>query len=53
MEIRIYASLECFRSGKVLYCHRVSDPDNFSFSDCLSVFRSLYGSNVIVVFVCV
>lgn len=53
MEIRVYASLNCLQTGKYLYCRQVECPDGFSFENTLSVFRSLYGPKVIVVFLCV
>lgn len=53
MEIKIYRSYEAYKSGKVLYCARVENPDVFSFEKSLDVFRSIYGTNVIIVFFCV
>lgn len=53
MEIRIYATMECFKHGKTMYCARVSDLDSFSFADSLNVFRSIYGKSVLIVFLCV
>lgn len=53
MEIRIYATMECYKHGKTMYCARVSDPDSFSFADSLDVFRSIYGKSVLIVFLCV
>lgn len=52
MEIRIYANLECFRKNKAIYCALISDPDCFCFNDSLTVFRSIYGKSVLIVFLC-
>ena len=48
MEIRVYVSMAAFRSGKVLYCVRVSDPDGFDYKSCDSVLRCLYGRDIVV-----
>ena len=53
MEIRVYSSIETMAADKRLYCCRVSDPDSFSFDQCYMVFKSLYGKNSIICFVCV
>ena len=52
MEIRIYQSMQHYSGNKPLYVARVECPDAFSYPHSLEVFRSIYGSNVIVVFVC-
>lgn len=53
MEIRVYRDLSAYTASKPLYCTKVSCPDAFSFQSCLDVFRSIYGSEVIIVFICV
>ena len=53
MEIKVYFSLDCMIKNKTAYSSKVSDPDSFSFGSALSVFRSIYGKDCIVVFVCV
>lgn len=53
MEIRLYHSLNDFSKGKYFLCSKVVSPDTFDFSSALSVFKSIYGINVIVCFVCV
>lgn len=53
MEIRIYKDLDLFSKGKYLYCVRVDIVDAFDFNSALSVFRSIYGSKVVISFVCV
>lgn len=53
MEVRVYNSLDLMIKDKRLYCARVLDTDNFSFSDCLRLMKSIYGSHVIVCFLCV
>ena len=52
MEIRIYASMETYKANKPLYVGRVSCPEVFDFGKSLDVFRSIYGSTVVVVFFC-
>lgn len=53
MEIRIYKSMQHYSGNKPLYVGRVGCPDAFEFSKCLDVMRSIYGSDVIIVFLCV
>lgn len=53
MEVRIYKCMEHYSVNKPLYCVRVDCPDAFDFSKSLDVFRSIYGSSVIIVFLCV
>lgn len=53
MEIRIYRSLKHFNESKTLYVSRVDCPDAFDYASALSVFRSIYGIGIVVVFVCV
>lgn len=45
--------MEAFNKGKVLYCARVESPEVFNFTSALDVFRSIYGSQVVIMFVCV
>lgn len=52
MEIRIYQSMEHYRANKTLYVGRVNCPDAFNFSHTLDVFRCIYGSNIVVVIIC-
>lgn len=53
MEIRVYDSMDTYSKNIPLFCHIVECPDTFFFERALSVFRSLYGPKVIVVFLCV
>lgn len=53
MEVRVYRSMSEYSANKPLYCTRVSSPSCFAFEKCLEVFRSIYGSDVIIVFLCV
>lgn len=53
MEIRVYRSLEDMTKGKHFLCVRVEDPDAFEFDKTLSVFRTLYGSNIVFVVIAV
>lgn len=52
MEIRIYKSMQHYTQNKPLYVSRVECPDAFNYSQALDVFRSIYGSSVIIVFLC-
>ena len=49
MEIRLFRSLEDMSKGKHFLCVRVENPDCFEFDKTLSVFRTLYGTNIVVV----
>lgn len=53
MEVRIYKSMTHYTANKPLYVARVDSPETFSFSNSLEVFRSIYGSSVVIVFLCV
>lgn len=53
MEIIIYKSFDLRSANKPLFCARVSVPDTFSFEKCIDVFRSIYGSDVIIEFLVV
>ena len=53
MEIRVYQSLEHFSASKPRYVVKIECPDTFDFAASLSVFRSIYGPRVVIVFVCV
>lgn len=52
MEIRIYKSLQNYNGNKPLSVLRVECPDAFNYVHALEVFRSIYGSNVVIVFIC-
>lgn len=45
--------MEKFTKGDFFYCVRVECLDAFDFSSALDVFRSIYGSKVVITFVCV
>lgn len=49
MEIRLYRSIEHMSQGKHFLCVRVENPDTFEYDKTLSVFRTLYGSNLVFV----
>ena len=49
MEIRLFRSLEEMSKGKHFLCVCVENPDCFEFDKTLSVFRTLYGTNIVVV----
>lgn len=51
MEIRIYKSMQHYTGNKPLYVARVECPDAFNYSASLDLFRSIYGSNVVIVFI--
>lgn len=53
MEIRIYKSMQYYTGNKPLYVSRVDCPDAFSYSDAISVFRSIYGNGVVIIFMVV
>ena len=42
-----------YSANKPLYCARVVSPSCFAFEKCLDVFRCIYGTDVIIVFLCV
>lgn len=44
--------MQHYSGNKPLYVSRVECPDAFNYVHALEVFRSIYGSNIIVVFVC-
>lgn len=50
MEIYVYANLDARASGKSLFCCRVVSPACFSFEKAIDVFRSIYGSSVVIDF---
>lgn len=52
MEIRVFDSFEKMRDGKYKFCQRVECPDAFDFNSCLKVFKSLFGVDSLVVFIC-
>lgn len=47
MEIRLFRKLEDISVGKYFLCVRVANPDAFEFGNTLSVFRTLYGTDII------
>ena len=49
MEIRLYRSIDLMAQGKRFLCVRVENPDIFEFDKTLSVFRTLYGTNIVFV----
>ena len=51
MEIRIYKSMQHYSGNKPLYVVRVECPDAFNYPSSLDVFRSIYGSSVVIVFI--
>ena len=53
MEIRIYRSYEHYQGSKPFYVAKVENVDVFSFSEAMKVFRAIYGSQIIIVFICV
>jgi len=53
MEVRVYKTLSARLEGKHLFCARVDCPDTFSFENCISTFRSIYGSGVVIEFLIV
>lgn len=42
-----------YSGNKALFVSRVDSPEKFCFSSALEVFKSIYGSDVVIVFVCV
>ena len=53
MEIRIFRDMNFYSSNKPMYVSKVLNVDAFDFSKCLDVFRLIYGSDIIIVFLCV
>ena len=53
MEVRVYKSMSEYSANKPIYCVRVKAPSCFPFEKALEVFNSIYGSDVIIVFLCV
>lgn len=53
MEIRIYKDFDSFHKGKYFYCANISCPDVFNFSEAKNVFKSIYGTNIIISLICV
>lgn len=39
--------------NKYLYCSRVACPDLFSFEKAIEIFKSIYGNNIVIEFLCV
>lgn len=52
MEIRVYLNMQAYLASKVHFCTRIECPDVFDFNKALDVFKSIYGSSVVVVFFC-
>lgn len=50
MEIKVFLSLETYKSGKSIYCVRPVVPEVISVSSALDLFRSIYGVGCIVEF---
>lgn len=53
MEVRVYKSMSEYSANKPLYCARVNVPSCFPFEKALEVFGAIYGTDVIIVFLCV
>lgn len=53
MEISIYKNMSSRSDGKRLFCARVSCPDCFSYTNAVEVFRSIYGSDIVIEFLVV
>ena len=53
MEISVYSNLNSRTSNKPLFRRSVTCLDTFSYEDCLSVMRSIFGANVIIEFLVV
>lgn len=53
MEINIYRNMAARSNGKRLFCARVSCPDAFSYGSAVDVFRSIYGSDIVIEFLVV
>ena len=49
MEIRLFRSFKDFSKNDSFLVVRVENPDAFEFDKTLSVFRTLYGSNIVFV----
>lgn len=49
MEIRLYRSIEQMSKGNHFLCVRVESPETFEFDKTLSVFRTLYGFQIVFV----
>lgn len=52
MEVRIYLNLESYAVNKSVYTAKVATPSVFEFQKCLDVFKSIYGSSAVVIFMC-
>lgn len=53
MEIRVFKSISAYTSNKPFLVSKVASPDIFDFSKCLDTFRCIYGSEIVIVFLCV
>lgn len=53
MEITIYSCLNSRANKKCLAKMRVLNPDCFCFEKSLEVFRSIYGTDIVIEFLCV
>ena len=45
--------MQHYNGNKPMYVARVDCPDAFDYASALSVFRSIYGTGIIVIFMCV
>ena len=52
MEIRIYRDLSAWSNRKHFYCAKVECPDTFDFTSAKNLFKSIYGSDIVVEFIC-
>lgn len=53
MEIRVFKSMQAYTSNKPFLVSKIASPDTFDFSKCLETFRCIYGSEIVIVFLCV
>lgn len=51
MEVRVYMSFHLWSNRKVAYSHKIVDIVNFSYDECVRVFKSLYGTGCIIEFI--
>ena len=52
MEIRVYSNFDAYTNSKPLFVSKVNCLDAFSFEKFMQVFKSIYGSTIIIVFIC-
>ena len=53
MEIKIYRSLDLFTKGKHFFCARVECLECFDFAKTIDVFRSIYGTGIVILLIVV